>query len=71
MYQDISIPEAMDKLYELSKNYDSTEAPEKIAAVASLMPRDVALIALARLYVITQTRARCQSAKLKSLEGVK
>ena len=64
MYEDITIPDAMDKLYELGKSYASTDAPDKMAAMASLMPRDVALVALSRLYVIADARARYANAKL-------
>ena len=70
MYEDISIPEAMDNLHELGKSYGSTEAPDKIAAMASLMPRDVALAALARLYVIADARARHANAKLAAIRPV-
>ena len=64
MYENITIPEAMDRLYELGRSCDTTDAPERIAAQASLMPRDVAFTALARLYVIAETRARFANAKL-------
>lgn len=69
MYKDISIPEAMDRLHELQRISNSTEAADKIAAEASLMPRDVALIALARLYVVSATQARYGAARLASMES--
>ncbi|MDE5833840.1 MAG: hypothetical protein K2H64_12850 [Desulfovibrio sp.] len=67
MCKEISIPDAMDILYELGKSCETTEAPDRIAAQASLMPRDVAIIALARLYVIAETRARFANAKLTAV----
>lgn len=66
MYEDITIPDAMDKLYEAGRNSETTEAPDKIAALASLMPGDVAFTALARLYVIAETRARFANARLSA-----
>lgn len=68
MPKEISIPEAMDILYQLGRSCETTEAPDRIAAQASLMPRDVALIALARLYVVAETRARFANAKLTAIE---
>ena len=68
MHKEITIPDAMDTLYELGRSCETTEAPDRIAAQASLMPRDVGLIALARLYVIAETRARFANTKLTALK---
>ena len=59
-----SIPTAMDEFYRLVNSVPSTEAAEKLTRLAATMPLDIAISALARLYVVAAAHARHAEARL-------
>lgn len=58
-----SIPEIMDEFYQLVNTVPSTDAPDALVKFAATVPNDVAMTALARLLVLTHTRARYDQAR--------
>ena len=67
-----SINEIMDEFRLLVNSKPSTEAAEALIRLAGTVPAGMAITAMARLYVLTETRARFEQAKMaemkKSLE---
>lgn len=63
------IPAAMDEFYQVVKSTSSTDAPEAIVRVAGNMPHDVAIIALARLFVISHVRGEFDRARALTARG--
>jgi hypothetical protein len=62
-----NINQIMDKMQLLVNSAPAHEASEKLVRFAACMPLDIAITALSRLYVITETRARHDRAKLANL----
>jgi hypothetical protein len=60
---DMSIPEAMDEFFNIVNTNPSTDAADLLVRGAGAMPADVAVTALARLYVLTAARARFDQAR--------
>lgn len=63
------IPTAMDEFYQVVKSASSTDAPDAIARLAGNMPHDVAITALARLFVISHVRGEFDRARALTARG--
>ena len=63
------IPTAMDEFYQVVKSASSTDAPDAIVRLAGNMPHDVAITALARLFVISHTRGEFDRARALAAQG--
>ena len=53
-----SIPDAIESFHGMAKTMPSTDAPDAIIRHAATMPHDVAITALARLFVLTHARKK-------------
>ena len=63
-----SLNEIMDDFRVLVNSKPATEAAEALIRLAATWPAEEAITALARLYVLTETRLRCALARLKEKE---
>lgn len=67
MIQDI--PAAMEEFHRAVKAMPSTDAPDALVRLAGAMPKDVAITALARLYVLAHTRGEFDRARAVHASG--
>ena len=63
------IPTAMDEFYQVVKSASSTDAPDVIVRLAGGMPHNVAITALARLFVISHTWGEFDRARALAARG--
>jgi hypothetical protein len=66
-----NINQIMNEFQLLVNSAQPEEATEKLVRFAATMPLDISLEALARLYVVTATRARFDQARLANLTAAR